>query len=414
MSLKIAVVGSGISGLVSAYLLSQKYEVHLFEANDTLGGHTHTVKVNHSSQNVNIDCGFIVFNKKTYPHFTALLEKEHVAYEKSEMSFSYFDPKTAFYYNGHSLNSLFSDKKNFFKSAFYRMLFDIVLFNRNAKSLLKNSQLDSLTLQDYLQHKNYSPLFINTYLIPMISAIWSAPKAKVPDMPLAFLLRFYENHGLLDLYDRPDWYVIKNGSNQYIPKLIERFKENIHLSSKVDKIVRKNNQIAIVVNQQTHQFDKVIIAAHSDDALKMLEQPTDQEIAILGDILYEANHITLHTDIRVLPPRQKAWASWNYYENQSGVCTLNYYANRLQNMDSNQHYIVSVNLEDEIAEDSIIKQMTFSHPVITQAALKAQKKVGLINGQNNTYFCGAYWGYGFHEDGVQSALAACADFKVTI
>lgn len=414
MSLKIAVIGSGISGLVSAYLLSQQHEIHLFEANDTLGGHTHTVKVNHSSQAVNIDCGFIVFNKKTYPHFTALLDKEQVSYEKSEMSFSYYDPKKAFYYNGHSLSSLFSDKKNLFNGEFYRMLFDIVLFNRTAKSLIKKNQLNSLTLRDYLQQKSYSSLFINTYLIPMISAIWSAPKAKVPDMPLSFLLRFYENHGLLDLYDRPDWYVIKNGSSQYIPKLTERFKENIHLSSKVDKVARKNNQVAVTVNQQTHQFDKVIIAAHSDEALKMLEQPTEHELAILGAILYEANHITLHTDIRVLPPSPKAWASWNYYENQSGVCTLNYYANRLQNINMNQHYIVSVNLEDQIAEDSIIKQMIFSHPVITQAALNAQKQATLINGHNNTYFCGAYWGYGFHEDGVRSALAVCADLKVPL
>lgn len=403
MSLKIAVVGSGISGLTSAYMLSRHYEVHLFEASDMLGGHTHTVSVNSGNQTANIDCGFIVFNNKTYPNFTKILDHEKIPYEKSEMSFSFYAPQKDFYYNGHSLTSLFSDVRNLYNLSFYRMLRDIVTFNMTSKRMLSSDSVQEITLNTFLSHKKYSTLFINSYLVPMISAIWSCPKEKALEMPLSFLLNFYENHGLLNLINRPQWYVIKHGSSQYIPTLTSRYKENVHLHSKVTHIRRKDNHVELYVDGSSHRFDKVIIATHSDEALQMLENPTQAESDILGAIKYEKNKILLHTDTSVMPPSRKAWASWNYYENESGVCTLNYYANRLQNLRVTQDFIVSVNLQDQIAEDKILVEKDFSHPILNQNAVDAQRQFSTINGINNTYFCGAYWGNGFHEDGVNSA-----------
>lgn len=411
MSYRIAVIGSGISGLVCAYLLSRKHDVHLFEANESLGGHTHTVAVENTDETVNIDCGFIVFNKKTYPNFTKLLELENIAYQPSEMSFSFYDPENGFYYNGHSLNSLFADKRNLTNPFFYTMLIDILKFNFSSKRLLKNAALEDITLEDYLSKRHYSKLFISSYLIPMISAIWSCPQDKVLQMPLSFLIQFYNNHGLLDLYSRPPWYVIQNGSSRYITKLIARFKDNIHVSSKVNKISRVNNHVLLHVNHGTHTFDKVIIATHSDEALKLLDEPSNHEVNILSNFLYQNNQITLHTDTRILPPNKKAWASWNYYKNNTGVCTLNYYANRLQSLKDKTDYIVSVNLKDEIAKHSIIREINFSHPIFSSAAIKAQQNADVLNGSRNTYFCGAYWGNGFHEDGVVSALKVCSEFK---
>ncbi|MBN9288229.1 MAG: hypothetical protein BGO43_09710 [Gammaproteobacteria bacterium 39-13] len=411
MSLKIAVIGSGISGLTSAYILSQYHDVHLFEANDTLGGHTHTVAINSDHQVSNIDCGFIVFNKKTYPNFTKILDKEKILYEKSEMSFSFYAPKNNFYYNGHSLTSLFCDSRNLYNPAFYRMLYDIFKFNTQSKKKLRNKAIHQISLKTYLAMSNYSSLFIDSYLVPMVSAIWSCPKKKALEMPLSFLLNFYENHGLLNFINRPQWYVIKNGSSQYIPKLISRFKNNIHLSAKVRNISRKGEQVEIFVNGNPLAFDKVIIATHSNEALEMLEQPNAAEIAILGAIKYEDNQIILHNDTKVMPPNKKAWASWNYYENASGVCTLNYYANRLQNLSLEQDFIVSVNLQDQIDPDKILMKKNFSHPILNQEAIDAQLQFSNINGINNTYFCGAYWGNGFHEDGVQSAQRVCAELR---
>ncbi|MGE3318926.1 MAG: NAD(P)/FAD-dependent oxidoreductase [Candidatus Berkiella sp.] len=408
MSLKIAVIGSGISGLTSAYILSQRHEVHLFEANDTLGGHTHTVTVTSDGHVANIDCGFIVFNKKTYPNFTKILDKEKVPYEKSEMSFSFYSPSKQFYYNGHSLKSLFCDTKNLYNLPFYKMLFDIVTFNRHSKKLIHRHQVEQISLKDYLTQASYGELFIECYLVPMISAIWSCPKEKVLDMPIPFLLNFYQNHGLLDIFNRPQWYVIKNGSTQYIPSLISRCKENIHLSSKVENIIRIGNQVTISVNGTTQIFDKVVIATHSDEALQMLAEPTSAEQAILGSISYEKNDIVLHSDVSVMPPQKKAWASWNYYENHNGVCSLNYYANRLQNLSLKQDFIVSVNLQNKIAKEKIYMNKTFYHPILNHQAINAQQDFPTINGVNNTYFCGAYWGNGFHEDGVLSAQRACA------
>ncbi len=411
MPYKIAVIGSGISGLVCAYILSREHEVHVFEANDTIGGHTHTVPVTCQNHMFNIDCGFIVFNKKTYPNFTQLLEQENINYQPSEMSFSFYNPSKSFYYNGHSLSTLFADKSNIVNPYFYRMLVDILKFNLSSKKTLKNNLLDDITLEKYLAKHTYSKLFVSSYLIPMIAAIWSCPQDKVLQMPLSFLLRFYDNHGLLDLYSRPPWYVITNGSSSYIPKLTARYKENVHVSCKVNKLSRNDNQVVVHANGASHTFDKVVIATHSDEALHLLEKPSDDEVEILSNIHYQNNQITLHTDASILPLNKKAWASWNYYKNKSGVCTLNYYANRLQNLKSKKDYIVSVNLIDEIKEESIIKKMNFSHPIFSRNAIKSQEKIGLINGVQNTYFCGAYWGNGFHEDGVASALKVCAEFK---
>lgn len=414
MNKKVAVIGSGISGLTCANLLKSKFDVHLFESSDRLGGHTYTVKIPEAERNINIDCGFIVFNMKNYPNFVKLLPKNYLEFEKSEMSFSYYSPKRNFYYNGHNLQSIFSDKRNFTNPSFYKMLVDIILFNNKAKFLLKNTEILNISLKEYLTKNSYGHYFVDFYLVPMISAIWSMGKDDCLDMPLKTVLSFFYNHGLLNLFFRPQWYTIKNGASEYIPIFLEGIPEsNIHLASNVNKIVRSGNQVNIVVNQEVYTFDKVIIATHSDQALAMLEQPTKKEHDVLSRIQYEPNEITLHTDQSIMPPNPKAWASWNYYEKSDQTFAVTYYANRLQNLQAKNDYFISLNLNKEISPSKILKQFYFSHVVLNDSAIRAQNEMDTISGLNNIYFCGAYCGNGFHEDGVKSAMKVCDAIRLT-
>lgn len=412
--MKIAIIGSGISGLVSAYLLSQKYEVTLFEKEAYLGGHTRTEEVAINGKKFNIDAGFIVFNEKTYPNFIKILEKEKIAFETTEMSFSFLDPSTNFEYNGHSFASLFSQKQNLINPKFYKMLYDVLKFNIVGKRAVKNNRYLDDKLLSFVECYSFGGLFKFAYLFPMAQAIWSSPYQDVTNFSTRFILNFFYNHGLLDIFNRPRWYVIKNGSKNYIPKLIARCQNSIKLNCPVTKISRYDKEVKIYTASQEYVFDKVVIATHSDQALALLEQPTQDEKVILSKIPYQENDICMHTDSSILPKNKKSWASWNFRKNDQNQCQLTYYMNRLQNINSDIDFCVSVNQNDLIAPEKVIKQFSLSHPVLTYDSIEAQKKVSSINGKNNTYFCGAYWGHGFHEDGVVSALKVCDQFGVTL
>jgi predicted NAD/FAD-binding protein len=403
----MAVIGSGISGLVSAYLLSERYDVSLFEKNDYLGGHTHTVEFELEGDHYSIDTGFIVFNKKTYPNFCQLLGQLKVPIQLSEMSFSYRSDNKDFEYNGYNLNTFFSDRRNLYKPNFYRFMKNIIAFNRDAKKFLTEENDSSITIKAFLAKRHYSKTFIECYFLPMLGAIWSKNKEDVLSCSAYFIFKFYANHGLLDLYDRPPWYVIAQGSKNYIRPMVQNLKNKIYLNTPVDTIKRKNNQIIIHSGNHEFIFDAVIIATHSDQALQLLFEPTESEVRLLSSIKYTENNVILHTDERVMPKRKRAWASWNYLDNERTSPTLTYYMNRLQSIQSNINFFVSVNLEKVIDSHKIIQHFKYAHPCLDVGAIKAQEQIGLINGIHNTYFVGSYWGYGFHEEGVNSAINTC-------
>jgi predicted NAD/FAD-binding protein len=411
---RIAVIGSGIAGLVSAHLLSRQHEVSLFEANDYLGGHTHTVDINHGGVNHPIDTGFIVFNKKTYPNFCRLLNQLNIPIQKSEMSFSYRSERLGFEYNGHDLNTLFSDRRNLFRPSFYRFIGDIIRFNRVAKQFLQEAPEQETTLGTFLKRNQYSEKFIRGYLVPMTAAIWSKKPDDVMKTSAYFILQFMNNHGLLNIVDRPDWYVLTGGSRAYINYLTPALGERIYLNAPVQRIQRNQDGVILTTPNGTANFDAVVIATHSDQALAMLDQPSQDEEAILGNISYVANDVVLHTDPVVMPKNALSWASWNYLDNENALPTLTYYMNRLQSLETKQPFFVSMNLTDTINPDKIIQRFHYSHPCFDVPAVIAQRRHQIINGYQNTYYAGAYWGYGFHEDGVNSALAACKPLGVEL
>lgn len=413
MKKRIAVIGSGISGLVSAYLLSQRYDITLYEANDYLGGHTHTIDINIEHEKYAVDTGFIVFNKKTYPNFCKLMSSINIDILKSEMSFSYCSDHSALEYNGHNLNTLFADRGNLFNPAFYRFIKDIIQFNHDAKSFLANNHQD-ISIREFTQSKGYKQLFLDVYLIPVIASIWSKNTTDVWNCSARFLFQFFFNHGLLNVINRPQWYVISGGSRSYISALTAPFKNNIFLNTKIEKIERQNNTVILCTKEARTTYDAVVIATHSDQALKMLEKPTENEASILGAIPYTENEAILHTDTSILPTCRRAWASWNYYDIGRNEPTLTYYMNRLQNIRANEDILLSVNLADKINPAKILRKMSYGHPCFNKPALNAQKRYAEINGKNNTYYCGAYWGNGFHEDGVNSALEVCRRHGITL
>lgn len=412
LSKRIAVIGSGISGLVSAYLLSKHHEVSLFEANDYLGGHTHTVSVDIEHSQYAIDTGFIVFNKKTYPNFCQLMETLSIPIQLSEMSFSYRSMSSGFEYNGHSLNTFFSDRRNVFKPSFYRFIKDIILFNHDARVFLTQDQSKDISVKEFLDRHQYSAQFIACYLIPMMSAIWSKNKEDTLNCSAYFIFKFYSNHGLLDLYNRPPWYVIAQGSKSYIPSLVKNLNDRIYLNTSIRTLQREENHVVLRSDAHEFTFDSVVIATHSDQALALISDPTEEEINILSAIRYTKNEVVLHTDEHVMPRQKRAWASWNYLDNGSSSPALTYYMNRLQSIRSHTNFFVSMNLTETIDNSKIIQRIQYAHPCLDLAAVRAQAQIKLINGINNTYYVGSYWGYGFHEDGVNSAINTCKQIEV--
>ena len=411
--MKIAIIGSGISGLTAAYLLNRKHDVTIFEANDYIGGHTHTHKVNIDGKKYSVDTGFIVYNERTYPNFIKLLDLLNVERQLSTMGFSVKSISKDYEYAGESLNSLFAKRSNIFRFGFLRMLYEMYHFGKKADS--SGIGLDaSVTLGDYLKKEKYSGEFINYFIIPMGAAIWSTPANKVLNMPAYFFIKFFYNHGMLETINRPNWWVIKNGSPEYIKKIIRGFENKINLSTPVKTVARKNEgiEIQLAKKEETLKFDSVIFATHSDQALEMLENPTDTEKDILSSIPYQKNEVLLHTDSSVLPRRKLSWASWNYQLDSDPALpvVLTYNMNILQSINCKETLCVTLNDHNSVDETKILKKITYHHPLFNVKSIEAQKRKSEISGVNNTHYCGAYWRNGFHEDGVVSALDVCKDF----
>jgi len=412
MMKRIAVVGSGIAGLTTAYYLSRKHQVSLFEADSRLGGHTHTTLVAWQGEQSAIDTGFIVFNDRTYPGFIRLMTELGVDYQPTEMSFSVCNPAIGLEYNGNNLSSLFAQRSNLVNPSFWRMLADVVRFNRQVRQAAIASPAGA-TVGEFLDRQRYGALFIDNYLLPMISAIWSTDLEQTRELPLLFFVRFFENHGLLNLVDRPQWYTIKGGSSSYIEPLTAPFKEGIHLGNKVKSITRLPDAMKLVVDDQEYDFDEVVLACHADQALRMLAEPTSEELQVLGAFRFSANDVVLHTDQRWLPNHPRAWASWNYHLRQPGQgrSTVTYYMNRLQCLDKQHTYLVTLN--EEIPPAAIIGRYQYDHPIFDLESISAQQHWQKISGTDRIHYCGAWWHNGFHEDGVQSALRVCSALGVT-
>ena len=411
--MKIAIIGTGIAGNVVAYHLNKRHDITIFEANDYIGGHTHTHDIHINDEHHKIDTGFIVFNHKTYPNFIQLLNKLGVDEQPSAMSFSVKCDKTGLEYNGTTLNSLFAQRRNLLNPKFYRMIRHILRFNQNAIELL-NSDRNDLTLGEYLQKMDYDQTFIRNYIIPMGAAIWSADPKQMFDFPARFFVRFFHNHGMMSINERPQWYVIKNGSNQYVKQLISSFQEKIRCNTPVISIKRYPNQVAITTAKYgIEYFDCVFIASHSDQALAMLLDPSEEERQVLSLLPYQENEAVLHTDSSILPKKKLAWAAWNYHilQREQDRVALTYNMNILQNIQSQHTFCVTLNNTQAIDPKKIIKRLHYDHPVFTPDGVLAQHQQGAINGVMRTFYCGAYWRNGFHEDGVVSALDALRHFN---
>ncbi|WP_149087691.1 NAD(P)/FAD-dependent oxidoreductase [Pseudomonas prosekii] len=405
--MNIAIIGSGISGLTSAYLLNRRHDVTVFEASDWVGGHTHTVDVTVDGQTHAVDTGFIVFNDWTYPNFIRLLGQLGVRFKPTEMSFSVNDPDSGLEYNGNNLNSLFAQRSNLLSPGFWKMLRDILRFNKEALRDLEQQRIAAdTTLNDYLQANGYSERFILHYIVPMGAAIWSMSMADMLGFPLQLFVRFFKNHGLLSVNDRPQWCVIEGGSSAYIAPLTASFKERIRLNCPVTRVERDRDGVVIHSAAGSERFDKVIFACHSDQALKLLAEPSSAEQSILGALPYADNEVVLHTDIGLLPKRKLAWASWNYRLNGAGNthAAVTYDMNILQGLQSDTTFCVSLNQSAGIDPSKVLAKFTYAHPQYSLKAVAAQQRWEELDGAQHTYYCGAYWANGFHEDGVVSAL----------
>ena len=411
--MKIAIIGSGISGLTSAYLLNRNHDITVFEANDYIGGHTHTHNIKIKNKEYAVDTGFIVYNERTYPNFIKLLDTLGVERQLSTMGFSVKSASEDYEYAGESLNSLFAKRSNIFRLGFLRMLYEMYRFGKKSDSTGLGLDV-SITLGTYLRSENYSNEFINYFIIPMGAAIWSTPANKVLDMPAYFFIKFFYNHGMLEIINRPKWWVIKDGSSAYIKKIIKGFERKINLSSPIRTVSRLGNGIEIETanSKKPLMFDAVVFATHSDQALGMLKDPTEKEKDILSSIPYQKNEVLLHTDSSVLPERKLAWASWNYQldSNPESPVVLTYNMNILQSLDCDETFCVTLNDHQSVDKSKVLKKITYHHPLFTVKGIEAQKRKLEISGVNNTYYCGAYWHNGFHEDGVASAIEVCKHF----
>ena len=404
--MKIADIGSGISGLSSAYYLHRDHEVHVFERNERIGGHTATVDVAMGGRRFAIDTGFIVFNDWTYPNFIALMDELGVSSKATEMSFSLSDRESGLEYAGSNLNTLFAQRSNLVSPMFLGMLKDIVRFNKQSVLDLEAGNLSpDMSLGEYLQRGKYGRAFIDYYLVPMGAAIWSADVPVMLDFPLQFFVRFFRNHGLLSVRNRPQWRVIEGGSREYLKPLSDPFARNIHTGTVIDHVRRLEHGAELQLgNGRVEHFDAVVFACHSDQALELLADANPLEREILGAIPYQNNEVTLHTDTRLLPKRERAWSAWNYQRRpETDRPTLTYNMNILQGLSAPETFCVTLNDRAAINPNKILGQFDYAHPVFTLPGIAAQERWQEIN-SGNTWFCGAYWRNGFHEDGVYSAL----------
>ena len=411
----IAIIGSGISGLTAAYLLSKKHNVTVFEKNDYIGGHTATVDIEKDGVPYAIDTGFIVFNDKTYPNYLALLDEIGVGKQATEMSFSVHNCQTGLEYNGHNLNTLFAQRRNFFNPKFWVLVKEILRFNKLCKGIFEQDvYLPGLTLGEFLIEHKFSPFFAEHYILPMGAAIWSTSLSQMEDFEFRFFVQFFHHHGLLNIADRPQWYVIPKGSRSYLAPLCETFKDNIHLNTNILGITRNDNKVQIHFDKPDDKqtFDEVVIACHSDQALMLLSDATEDEDTILSDMPYSINSVVLHTDVNLLPDRKAAWASWNYQLSQDRAkpASVTYNMNILQGLQSDHTFCVTLNQKQDIDPSKILKEYNYHHPIFSSESIRAQQQRELICGIQHTHFAGAYWHSGFHEDGVRSAVEVAQRF----
>ena len=408
--MKIAIIGAGIAGNTLAYNLHRDHEVTVFEAGAHIGGHTDTHHIRHGGKACAVDTGFIVFNDRTYPNFTGLLDKLDVTSQPSKMSFSVRCEKSGLEYNGTSLNSLFAQRRNLFRPSFDRMVAEILRFNRESLELLPAGE--EIPLAQYLSEKGYRQDFIDYYIIPMGSAVWSTPAAQMMQFPARFFVRFFHNHGMLSVNDRPQWRTIQGGSSRYVLALTAGFADRVRLNSPVTQVRRLKNSVRVLpLGGIEESYDWVFLACHSDQALRMLKDPSKAEAEILSAISYQENEVVLHSDISLLPKRKLAWAAWNYHVSDQPRVAVTYNMNILQNLDAKPPLLVTLNHSEGIDPGKVIKRLRYDHPVYTPQGVLAQTRHGEISGCNRTCYAGAYWANGFHEDGVSSALAALAHFR---
>ena len=414
--MRIAVVGAGISGLVCAHLLHEGHDLTVFEANDYAGGHSHTVRVDTADETHHVDTGFIVHNDRNYPCFERLLESVGVATQPAPMSFSVSDGRGGLEYNGSSANGLFANRANLVSPSFHRMVRDLLRFNREAPALVGLNG-SGPSLGQFLDEGGYSRVFVERLLVPQASAVWSADPASMWDFPASLLAEFFANHGMFGFSGRPRWRAVSGGSARYVERLTRDFSRSLRLHTPVRRVERLDDVIEVTpAGGEPIAFDEVILATHSDQALAMLAEPTAAEHEVLGAIRYQPNDVVLHTDRSLLPRRRRAWASWNYHlqDKPVGRTTVTYHMNRLQSLAADREFCVTLNRPDDIDPDTVLRRLRYDHPVYTSAALRAQGRWAEVNGQRGIHYCGAYWGYGFHEDGVASALRVCERFERTL
>ena len=417
--MKIAVIGAGIAGLTAALRLSDQHEVTLFESANYLGGHAHTVVVEIEGQPFAIDTGFMVFNDWTYPNFTELLHELGVTSRPTMMGFSVQCERSGWEYSGATLNGLFAQRRNLIRPAFYRMIQDILRFNREAKKVdrFENDSAvhDAMTVGEFLEKGNYSREFSENYLLPMGSAIWSCPMGTFANFPIRFVIEFYGNHGLLNIVDRPTWRVIVGGSRSYVDAIVRRFPGNIRLNTPIERIRRHPGWVDVLTRYDgSSSFDHVVVACHADQALRMLDDPSPLENRLLRAFSYERSVAVLHTDASLLPKQRRAWASWNYHvsDESSQGATVTYCLSILQHIKSRQVVNLTLNAEKRIDPSKVLQRFIYEHPVFTIDRAAAQARHAEVINRNRTSFCGAYWRNGFHEDGVVSALRVCQQLNV--
>jgi len=409
--MKIAIIGSGISGMTAAYLLHGEHDIHVFEAGDYVGGHTHTIEVERNREHYSVDTGFIVFNRVTYPNFCKMLDRLGVESQPTEMTFSVKDEGTNLEYSPHTLNTFFAQRRNLLSPTFYRMIYDIFRLRRELINVLEGNE--EIEIGEYLKREGYSRRFHDHFIVPLGSSLWSADPQRFQEFPLRTFVRFFKNHGFLNIINPFQWLVIKGGSKRYVDKLTASYADRIRLNCAVKQIARKNDCVELTLSAgNTEQFDHVLLATHSDQALALLNDASQAEKEILSAIPYQENLAVLHTDSSLLPKRRSIWSSWNYIipKEERGRASLTYDMNILQSIRSPEEFCVTLNRPDDIDMTKEIGRFLYHHPVFTKKGETAQKRHGEISGRNRIHYCGAYWGYGFHEDGVKSALAACKYF----
>jgi len=408
--MKIAVIGSGISGLSAAYYLSKKFKVDLFEQEDYFGGHSYTYDIKNQKKTIPVDLGFIVFNELTYPNLLNFFKELEVPFEKSDMSFAVSIQGSNIEYGGRGLKAIFANKSNIFNFNFVKMIIEIISFYKNAPLLIKNN-LDGETLGSYLDKSNFSKYLVEYHIIPMVAAIWSMPFSKAKDMPLKLFLNFFINHGLFKLMNRPQWYTVTGRSRTYVKKVLEKISGEIFKNYKVNSINRNENNVRIKIGDDYLDYDHVVLASHADQSLKILDKPTEEEQRILSKFKYVSNEAILHSDERFMPKKRLAWSSWNSISNGNQTC-VTYWLNNLQNLKCEQNFFLTLNPISEINKKNIIKNINFTHPYFNSETLKYQKSLLSIQGKKRTWFCGSYFSYGFHEDGIKSAINLIENFKI--